>query len=92
MDLNTRKNNMAKKVIKEKEIKPKAEKASSASSEQRPKKEAKPKKEVSIEQTLWAAADKLRGTVESSEYKHVVLSLIKRIPRGFASGWDGGNK
>ena len=59
---------MAKKVIKEKEIKPKAEKA--------PKKEAKPKKEVSIEQTLWAAADKLRGTVESSEYKHVVLSLI----------------
>ena len=30
----------------------------------------------SFEQTLWATADKLRGTVESSEYKHVVLSLI----------------
>ncbi len=30
----------------------------------------------SFEQTLWATADKLRGSVESSEYKHVVLSLI----------------
>jgi type I restriction enzyme M protein len=59
---------MAKKVATEKEVKAKAEKT--------PKKEAKQKKEVSIEQTLWAAADKLRGTVESSEYKHVVLSLI----------------
>jgi type I restriction enzyme M protein len=29
-----------------------------------------------FEQTLWDTADKLRGTVESSEYKHVVLSLI----------------
>ncbi len=34
------------------------------------------KKEKSFEQTLWATADKLRGSVESSEYKHVVLSLI----------------
>lgn len=59
---------MAKKEAKEKIVKPKVEKA--------PKKAAKPAKEVSIEQTLWAAADKLRGTVESSEYKHVVLSLI----------------
>ena len=30
----------------------------------------------SFEQSLWDTADKLRGTVESSEYKHVVLSLI----------------
>ena len=59
---------MAKKVAKEKIEKPAIEKA--------PKKAAKPAKEISIEQTLWAAADKLRGTVESSEYKHVVLSLI----------------
>lgn len=59
---------MAKKEAKVKETKPKVEKA--------PKKATKPAKEVSIEQTLWAAADKLRGTVESSEYKHVVLSLI----------------
>jgi type I restriction enzyme M protein len=36
----------------------------------------KPKKEKSIEETLWDSANKLRGTVESSEYKHVVLGLI----------------
>ena len=40
-----------------------------------PKKKA-PAKQKSFEQTLWDTADKLRGTVESSEYKHVVLSLI----------------
>ena len=38
------------------------------------KKSTKPTK--SFEQTLWDTADKLRGKVESSEYKHVVLSLI----------------
>ena len=30
----------------------------------------------SFEETLWDTANKLRGSVESSEYKHVVLSLI----------------
>lgn len=30
----------------------------------------------SFEETLWETANKLRGTVESSEYKHIVLSLI----------------
>lgn len=29
-----------------------------------------------FEESLWDTANKLRGTVESSEYKHVVLSLI----------------
>ncbi len=29
-----------------------------------------------FEETLWDTANKLRGSVESSEYKHVVLSLI----------------
>lgn len=29
-----------------------------------------------IEEILWESANKLRGTVESSEYKHVVLGLI----------------
>ena len=29
-----------------------------------------------IEQTLWDAANKLRGKVEPAEYKHVVLSMI----------------
>ena len=33
-------------------------------------------KEKSIEETLWQSCDKLRGSVEPSEYKHVVLSLI----------------
>jgi type I restriction enzyme M protein len=33
-------------------------------------------KQVSIEETLWESANKLRGSVESSEYKHVVLGLI----------------
>ncbi|WP_026959314.1 type I restriction-modification system subunit M [Aliagarivorans taiwanensis] len=29
-----------------------------------------------FEETLWESANKLRGSVESAEYKHVVLSLI----------------
>ena len=33
-------------------------------------------KQKSMEETLWDSANKLRGTVESSEYKHVVLGLI----------------
>lgn len=37
---------------------------------------AKIKKEKSIEESLWESANKLRGKVEASEYKHVVLSLI----------------
>lgn len=36
----------------------------------------KVKKTVSIEESLWNSANKLRGSVESSEYKHVVLGLI----------------
>ncbi|MCK5917456.1 MAG: SAM-dependent DNA methyltransferase, partial [Cocleimonas sp.] len=34
------------------------------------------KNQKSFEESLWDTANKLRGTVESSEYKHVVLSLI----------------
>ena len=30
----------------------------------------------SLEATLWDAADKLRGNLEASEYKHVVLGLV----------------
>lgn len=37
---------------------------------------ATPKKQKSIEESLWDSANKLRGGVEPSEYKHVVLSLI----------------
>lgn len=39
-------------------------------------KKAKNKKQKSFEETLWDSANKLRGSVEPSEYKHVVLSLI----------------
>lgn len=39
-------------------------------------KAAKQKKELSMEEALWKSADKLRGSVEPSEYKHVVLSLF----------------
>ena len=34
------------------------------------------KQEKSLEASLWDACNKLRGSVESSEYKHVMLSLI----------------
>ena len=47
-------------------------------------------KEISMEEALWKSADKLRGSVEPSEYKHVVASkqfigdcrkeLSKRMP------------
>ena len=39
-------------------------------------KQVKDKKEKSIEVALWESANKLRGSVESAEYKHVVLGLI----------------
>lgn len=42
----------------------------------KPTRKARAKKAVSIEESLWDSANKLRGTVESSEYKHVVLGLI----------------
>jgi len=31
---------------------------------------------LGFEEKLWTAADKLRGTMDSGEYKHVVLGLI----------------
>ena len=37
---------------------------------------AKKQNTKSMEETLWDSANKLRGSVEPSEYKHVVLSLI----------------
>ncbi|MBN7816935.1 class I SAM-dependent DNA methyltransferase [Algoriphagus pacificus] len=39
-------------------------------------KQAAQKNTKSMEESLWDSANKLRGTVESSEYKHVVLGLI----------------
>lgn len=31
---------------------------------------------LGIERTLWAAADKLRGSVDASQYRHIVLGLL----------------
>ena len=36
----------------------------------------KAKKEIAMEEALWKSADKLRGSVEPAEYKHIVLSLF----------------
>ncbi len=36
----------------------------------------KPIKPLGFEDVLWKAADKLRGSMDASEYKHVVLGLI----------------
>lgn len=36
----------------------------------------KSKKDLNFEKELWAAADRLRGNIDSSEYKNVVLGLI----------------
>ncbi len=38
--------------------------------------ETTPKTAKGFEEALWDSANRLRGSVESSEYKHVVLSLI----------------
>ncbi len=40
------------------------------------KQKQKAKQTTSFEESLWDSANKLRGSVESSEYKHIVLSLI----------------
>ena len=31
---------------------------------------------LGIEQKLWAAADKMRGSIDASEYKHVALGML----------------
>jgi type I restriction enzyme M protein len=40
------------------------------------KRRAKPIRPLGIEDVLWKAADKLRGSMDASEYKHVVLGLL----------------
>jgi type I restriction enzyme M protein len=48
------------------------------------------KGELGFEEKLWAAADKLRGNMHASEYKHVVLGLIflKYISDAFAEVYE----
>jgi type I restriction enzyme M protein len=40
------------------------------------RKKAAGKPSKTLEQTLWDAADKMRGNLEAGEYKHVVLGLV----------------
>jgi type I restriction enzyme M protein len=40
------------------------------------KQTAKSGANLGFEQTLWQAADKLRGNMDASDYKHIVLGLI----------------
>lgn len=44
--------------------------------QEKQEKKKKEVKEIPIEVTLWDSANKLRGSVEPAEYKHVVLGLI----------------
>jgi type I restriction enzyme M protein len=45
---------------------------------------------LGFEQTLWAAADKMRGHMDAAEYKHVALGLIflKYISDAFQELYD----
>ncbi len=45
---------------------------------------------LGIEQKLWAAADKMRGAIDASEYKHVALGLLflKYISDRFIRKWE----
>src|SRR5215216_5353846 len=45
---------------------------------------------LGFEETLWQAADKLRGNLDPAEYKHVVLGLIflKYISDAFQERYD----
>lgn len=72
---------MAKQPDSEKAEKKVTKKAASATktAKKTVKKTAKKpatKADLNFEEALWDAANKLRGSVESSEYKHIVLSLI----------------
>ena len=45
---------------------------------------------IGFEETLWKAADKLRGSMDAAEYKYVVLGLIflKYISDKFETKYD----
>ena len=45
---------------------------------------------LGYENELWTAADKLRGSMDAGEYKHVVLGLIflKYVSDAFETKYD----
>jgi len=58
------------------DMKEKIKKAQKEAAEQVLSLSQKPSKELEFEKELWKAADKLRGNVDPSEYKYIVLGLI----------------
>lgn len=58
------------------ELKDRLEQAKKRAAENAKKLAIKPQKDLNFEKELWAAADKLRGSIDPSEYKHVVLGLL----------------
>jgi len=50
--------------------------SAAAAPAERKRRSAKAKPARSLEQTLWDAADKMRGNLEAAEYKHVALGLV----------------
>lgn len=59
-----------------KDLKERYEKAQEQAIKQAVELVKRPKKDINFEKDLWAAADKLRGNVDVSEYKHIVLGLL----------------
>ena len=59
-------------------LEPEEEAAAEPEPQARPKGRAakRPAARKSLEQTLWDAADKMRGNLEAAEYKHVALGLV----------------
>ena len=58
------------------EIKKKIESARTEAAEQLKSLKPSPGKDLDFEKELWKAADRLRGNIDVSEYKHIVLGLI----------------
>ena len=59
-----------------KDIKNRYENSQKEAVEQAKELVGKPQKDLNFEKDLWAAADKLRGNIDPSEYKYIVLGLI----------------
>lgn len=78
---------MAKKTPRTKAPKTKAKPEKKAMSEAQIEQPKNGNGDLGFEQKLWLTADKLRGNMEPSDYKHVVLGLIflKYISDSFAS-------
>jgi type I restriction enzyme M protein len=59
-----------------KDIRDRYENSQKGAAEDAKKLVEKPQKDLNFEKDLWAAADKLRGNIDPSEYKYIVLGLI----------------